>query len=471
MKHIVALFLFVLLFGVNTNAQIFVENFNYTDGALVLCGAGQPNATSPYYPLAANNVSGGVWVNGSSSSFDDPMLVQTGALIYSGYSESGVGKKLLCPNLAPNTSNNRGYRDLGVSLQTVYYSFMIKIQDVTGLSAYPSSNGEYFTGVWATGNATNANYRGLTVFRAGSAAGTWQIGVRSNQPTTPATTWLDIDLDPALTYLIVVKYERNNPTCKASLWLNPTLGGSEPSPSITNNFGAVDPVGTNTDIGRFGIYQRGSKPRCWLGGIRVATSWEEAATPVELSSLIAVGQGRNVQLSWVTKTEVNTSMFQIERTTQSTQIWSKVGEVAASGNSNSTKEYGFTDKMLNSGKYIYRLKMVDADGTFKYSDAVEAEVALPNDYAISQNYPNPFNPSTKIDFQLPFDSKVAMELYGITGEKVATIINGELTAGYHTADVNAGALNLTSGMYIYRMTAQNSIGQSFVQVKKLMLTK
>ena len=78
--------------------------------------------------------------------------------------------------------------------------------------------------------------------------------------------------------------------------------------------------------------------------------------PVELSSFTASSQDRNVNLNWVTKTEVNTSMFQIERTLQSTQSWVKVGEVSASGNSNSTKEYSFTDKKLNSGKYIYRLK-------------------------------------------------------------------------------------------------------------------
>ena len=197
----------------------------------------------------------------------------------------------------------------------------------------------------------------------------------------------------------------------------------------------------------------------------------EPVVPVELSSFTVNTNQRDVNISWTTKTEVSTSVFQIERTVQSTQNWTKVGEIAASGNSNSPKEYSFTDKKLNSGKYIYRLKMVDNDGSYKYSDAVETEVSLPKDYAISQNYPNPFNPTTRIDYQLPFDSKVTLELYGITGEKIATLINGELTAGYYTADVNASALNLASGVYIYRMVAQNPSAQNFVQVKKLMLTK
>ena len=115
----------------------------------------------------------------------------------------------------------------------------------------------------------------------------------------------------------------------------------------------------------------------------------------------------------------------------------KIGEVAAAGNSNSPKDYSFVDKNVVAGKYQYRIKMIDADGSYEYSNTIEAEIAMPKEYAISQNYPNPFNPTTRIDYQLPFDSKVTIELYGITGEKIATLVNSELTAGYYTADVNA----------------------------------
>jgi hypothetical protein len=115
--------------------------------------------------------------------------------------------------------------------------------------------------------------------------------------------------------------------------------------------------------------------------------------------------------------------------------------------------------------------MIDADGSYNYSNDLEAEISLPKDYAISQNYPNPFNPTTKIDYQLPFDSKVTLELYGITGEQVGTILNGDVAAGYYTAEVNSSELNLASGVYIFRMAAQNPNAQNFVQIKKLMLTK
>ena len=229
----------------------------------------------------------------------------------------------------------------------------------------------------------------------------------------------------------------------------------------------------------FLLAQYQTKISAYVGGLNVEITTPPThlnnlllqALPVELGTFTANTNQRDVNLSWTTKTEVNTSLFEVERTLQSTQSWVKAGEVTASGNSSSIKEYSFVDKKLNSGKYSYRLKIVDADGSFRYSDAVEAEISLPKDYAISQNYPNPFNPTTSIDYQLPFDSKVTLELYGITGEKVATLINSELSAGYYTADINASAINLASGVYIYRMTAQNSTEKNFVQVKKLMLTK
>lgn len=192
--------------------------------------------------------------------------------------------------------------------------------------------------------------------------------------------------------------------------------------------------------------------------------------PVELNSFTVKNEGRDVSISWETKSETNTSVFQIERASEQGS-WLKVGEVAASGNSSSPKEYSFTDKRLNSGKYSYRLKMIDNDGSYEYSEAAETEVALPKEYAISQNYPNPFNPTTRIDYQLPFDSKVTLELYGITGEKVGMILNEEQSAGYYTAEINASGLNLASGVYIYRMSASSTAGQNFVQVKKLVLMK
>lgn len=193
--------------------------------------------------------------------------------------------------------------------------------------------------------------------------------------------------------------------------------------------------------------------------------------PIELTSFSVSSNNNNIILKWSTETEVSSSSFEIEKKKIDTEKWQTVASVKASGNSNSLKHYCFIDQKLNSGRYLYRLKMIDNDGEFKYSDVVEAEIGFPKDFKVSQNYPNPFNPTTCIDYQIPFDSKVTLELYGISGEKVGTIINKELSAGYYIAEINANELNLSSGVYIYRMTVISKAGQNFIGAKKMMLMK
>jgi hypothetical protein len=114
--------------------------------------------------------------------------------------------------------------------------------------------------------------------------------------------------------------------------------------------------------------------------------------------------------------------------------------------------------------------MVDNDGSFSYSSVEAAEVAIPKDFAVSQNYPNPFNPSTKIDYQVPVDAKVILEVYNIAGQKVVELVNQEQSAGYYKIDF--GASKLSSGVYIYRIVASDkATGNNFSSIKKMMLLK
>jgi hypothetical protein len=114
--------------------------------------------------------------------------------------------------------------------------------------------------------------------------------------------------------------------------------------------------------------------------------------------------------------------------------------------------------------------MIDNDGSFSYSTVQTAEVAIPKDYALSQNYPNPFNPITKIDYQVPVDAKVIMEVYNIAGQKVIELVNQDQSAGYYTVDF--GSSKLSSGVYIYRLAAINkATGNNFSSIKKMMLLK
>jgi len=78
---------------------------------------------------------------------------------------------------------------------------------------------------------------------------------------------------------------------------------------------------------------------------------------------------------------------------------------------------------------------------------------VPAKFDLQQNYPNPFNPSTAISFSVPVDGKYALKVFNTLGQEVAVLANGELTAGYHNVTFNPG--NLSSGVYIYRLTGNN----------------
>ena len=196
--------------------------------------------------------------------------------------------------------------------------------------------------------------------------------------------------------------------------------------------------------------------------------------PVELNTFSASIHDRNITLNWDTKTEVNTDKFIIEYHQSSMPEWESLGEVKAGGNSNVPVKYSFSVSKLNQGNYDFRLKIVDKDGTTSFSKTIELSVGLPKDFSLSQNYPNPFNPTSKIDYQLSEDSKVTIELLNITGQKIADIVNRELTAGYYSTEISSTSLhrNLASGVYFYRMVAVGKTkSNSFVNIKKMILMK
>jgi hypothetical protein len=194
--------------------------------------------------------------------------------------------------------------------------------------------------------------------------------------------------------------------------------------------------------------------------------------PIELTTFAAKVNGYAVSLKWQTATELNNYGFEVERRSVSDQIenatWSKVGFVQGSGTSNAPKEYTFsdTDTKLAAGRYAYRLKQVDNNGTFKYSQSAEVEIGVaPKVFALNQNYPNPFNPSTTINFTLAEDSYVSLRVFDMLGREVQTLVNGEMKAG-EAHSIIFDASKISSGLYFYRLeTGKSSL------VKKLMLLK
>ncbi len=186
--------------------------------------------------------------------------------------------------------------------------------------------------------------------------------------------------------------------------------------------------------------------------------------PIEMSSFNSIINRRDVTLKWTTTSEINNMRFEIERSIVNGE-WSDVGSVQGNGTTLSSMNYIFTDRNLNTGSYNYRLKQIDLNGNFQYFNLHnEVNIGVPTIFDLSQNYPNPFNPSTKINYDLPFDGRVSLKIFDMSGKEVSTIVNELQTAGYYTVSFNSG--NLSSGIYFYTLSSGAT-----VITKKMVLMK
>ena len=207
-----------------------------------------------------------------------------------------------------------------------------------------------------------------------------------------------------------------------------------------------------------------------------------SAVPVELISFTAKVEQSKVMLEWETATETNNYGFELERSLtpplskgEGVSEWAKIGFVNGNGTTEEIKLYSFVDKNLKQGQYLYRLKQINMDGSYKYSNEVEVQIQL-GKYSLEQNYPNPFNSSTKITYSIPavgtsvgtalmkFLQFVQLKVYDVLGNEVATLVEEYREAGRYEITFNAS--DLASGMYLYILKAGD-----FVETKKMILVR
>ena len=264
---------------------------------------------------------------------------------------------------------------------------------------------------------------------------------------------------------------------------------------VTIHFDIVDPNGTAslswlTASPFWGIYDANN-----------STLWQTGAfenlngpLPVELISFTGtLLPDQNVLLEWKTASSLNHYGFEIERASSLTtpvQGWETIGFVENQGDPNSLTEYSFIDITPQSFPVVkYRLKSIDNDGTFQYSDIVEVNT-LPTSYELSQNYPNPFNPSTRIRYTIPSviasgtkqSQLVTLKVFDILGNEVATLVDEEKDPGVYEVEFRgashsglpsgsvgnrpAGTQGLATGIYIFRLQTSE-----FTDTKKMILLR
>ncbi|MBI5663193.1 MAG: T9SS type A sorting domain-containing protein [Ignavibacterium album] len=198
---------------------------------------------------------------------------------------------------------------------------------------------------------------------------------------------------------------------------------------------------------------------------------QSSVIPVELSSFTSIVDVNNVELKWTTSSETNNRGFEIQRAVSLSNAkslsWEIVGFVNGSGTTAEPQNYSFVDRSLNSGKYVYRLKQIDLDGSYKYSDELEVTIESPDKFVLEQNYPNPFNPTTVIQYQIMSRQFVTMKVYDVLGNEVKTLVNEFKEPGTYKVEFNLGqTISLSSGIYIYKLSAG-----SFVSSKKMIYLK
>jgi len=201
----------------------------------------------------------------------------------------------------------------------------------------------------------------------------------------------------------------------------------------------------------------------------------EDPVPIELVSFTAEVFKNDVVLKWQTATEINNAGFEVERCRSISNFefrnsnFEQIGFVDGEGTTAEIQNYYWKDCNLMPGKYFYRLKQIDYDGTFEYSEMAEAEVIPPVEFSLEQNYPNPFNPITSIQYAVSSRQFVSLKVYDILGNEVATLVNEEKSAGTYKVEFIVGqdsSPDIASGIYFYRLQAGN-----YVETKKMILLK
>ncbi|MEK7249174.1 MAG: T9SS type A sorting domain-containing protein, partial [Bacteroidota bacterium] len=215
-----------------------------------------------------------------------------------------------------------------------------------------------------------------------------------------------------------------------------------------------------------------------LVGVSTFSNWTigdiNNPLPIQLASFTGVEvPGQGVRLNWRTLSEVNNYGFYVQHKRQNETQWAEVPNsfVAGHGTTNEPQNYVFLDRTVSTGAWQYRLRQVDLDGTSHFTEPINVSVltsvkeTAPIEFALRQNYPNPFNPETNIKFSVEQTGRTTLEIYNLLGQKVATLFDDVVEAGYYQTVKFDGA-NLASGMYLYRLqSGKKSDLKKFILLK------
>ncbi|MCL5019908.1 MAG: C10 family peptidase [Patescibacteria group bacterium] len=208
----------------------------------------------------------------------------------------------------------------------------------------------------------------------------------------------------------------------------------------------------------------------WWGWSNTEGITVSGVVPVELASFVAaVTPTKQIELKWATESETNNLGFEIQASSDK-ETWETIKFISGYGTTSEYHNYNFIISFNNASQKYFRLKQIDYNGTYTYSEIITIESFVPTEFSLSQNYPNPFNPSTTIQLQIPENAQVLLTIYNITGQVIKTLFDGEKKAGFYNMvwdGTNNAGLKVSSGVYIYRLKTN----KGFTQTRKMVLMK
>ncbi len=369
---------------------------------------------------------------------------------------------------------------LGHGSTTAYVDGILSITypSGTGISRFfPIGNGSLYRPMRVIGNPA-ANTRVEVQMINSAPPGTGESGINN----ISGTRYYRITTNNTFgSPSVMLSLNTNGPTDEP--YTNPSglrLASTNANPPISsttwNVSGGSTVVGTFPSVTITAPLNASTILNSTTAHVTAASVTPDNPLPVNMLALTVVPKnGRTAVLEWETASEQDNLGFILYRSETQNGNFEQIAsyqttdKLRGQGTKLTETKYVYEDNRntLPGKEYFYKLVSVDIDGT-RHEITLGGQsvwsVQLPFEYALDQNYPNPFNPVTTIQFSLEKSGKTVLEIYNILGQKIATLVDGNLNAGAYRYQWNASGM--ASGIYFYRLRSEN-----FVATKKMVLVK
>lgn len=424
-------------------------------------------------------VQGDITNTGSSNAFNG----QTGTVELTSASTQSIGgtASITFNNLTVNNSSSSGITlDTDISVSS---SFLITDGDiVTGtgqtvtLGSSASISGEtsdhYVIGNLSTTRTVGSGSSNFGGIGFDIAAGPDNLGDVTVKRVSGSDGIITVDSKPGIARRWVVSVTGANPFATPRQITYEWVAADDNFKDLSNmrvykrpsegsgEFSGVDDykdISTGSDTRSITVNQYGFS--------EVTVSDDENPLPVDLKFIRADLENDYVVVRWMVATERENFGFHVQRRYLQKEknpdliLWNDIGFVEGRGTTQESKLYSFVDRDASeAGNYEYRLRQEDYDGEFKQFGPVVVNLSAPEKLKLNPNYPNPFNPTTTISWYVPEQSHVRLEVFDVTGRRVAILVNESMPAGRFTKTFNAS--NYASGLYFLRLVSN---GTQYVQ--------